>query len=44
MVHFFNRGTVERLARRYHKMSYEEFAEGELPRRLFLVTMYRADI
>lgn len=39
VVHFFDRGLVERLARGFELLEVEEFEEGALPRRLFRVTM-----
>lgn len=39
VVQFFNREKVEHLARGYQVMDIEEFEEGELPRRLFRVTL-----
>ncbi len=39
VVHFFGREMVEHLAKGYGIMSVEEFEEGELPRRLYLVTL-----
>ena len=37
IVHFFNKETIERLARGYEIISIEEFEETDLPKRLFLV-------
>jgi SAM-dependent methyltransferase len=39
IVHFFSRDKVEHLARRFEILSIEEFEEGTLPRKLFLVTL-----
>lgn len=39
IVHFFSRALVDRLAEGYEMVSVEMFEEGELPRRLFQVTM-----
>lgn len=39
IVHFFNREKVEHLAEGYTIIGIEEFEEGNLPRRLFLVTL-----
>ena len=39
IVHFFNRQKVERLAEGYEIVSVDEFEEGELPRKLFRVTL-----
>jgi ubiquinone/menaquinone biosynthesis C-methylase UbiE len=39
IVHFFNREKVEHLAEGYMITGIEEFEEGNLPRRLFLVTL-----
>ena len=39
IVHFFSRQKVERLAKGYEIISIDEFEEGELPRKLFLVTL-----
>jgi len=39
IVHFFNRRKIEFLAKGYEIVSIEEFEEGGLPRRLFLVTL-----
>ena len=39
IVHFFSREQVEHLAKGYTIVSVDEFEEGELPRRLFRVTL-----
>ena len=39
IVHFFDRELVVRLAKGYDLLGIEDFEEGPLPRRLFLVTM-----
>lgn len=39
IVHFFSRHTVEHLAQGYEIVSIDECDEGELPRRLFRVTL-----
>jgi len=39
IVRFFDRQTVERLAKGFRILDVEEFEEGELPRRLYLVTL-----
>lgn len=39
IVHFFSREKVEYLAREYGSFELEEFEEGELPRKLYMVTM-----
>lgn len=39
IVHFFSREKVERLAKGYESFEIEEFEEGELPRKLYMVTM-----
>ncbi len=39
IVHFFSRSLVERLAAGYELLDVTEFEEGDLPRRLFRVTM-----
>lgn len=39
IVHFFSEEKVEYLAKGYEILSVGEFEEGELPRRLFLVTL-----
>ena len=39
IVHFFSREEVERLAEGYEIVSVDEFEEGELPRKLFRVTL-----
>jgi SAM-dependent methyltransferase len=39
VVHFFGREKVKLLAKGYEAVSTEEFDEGELPRRLYLVAM-----
>ncbi len=41
IVHFFSRDLVERLASGWALLDVTEFEEGELPRRLFRVTMRR---
>jgi SAM-dependent methyltransferase len=39
IVHFFSREKVERLAKGYEIVSIDTFEEGELPRKLFRVTL-----
>jgi SAM-dependent methyltransferase len=39
IVHFFSREKVNRLAQGYQVVSVDEFEEGELPRKLFLVVL-----
>lgn len=39
IVHFFNREKVEFLAKGYEIINVDEFEEGELPRKLFVVTL-----
>jgi SAM-dependent methyltransferase len=39
IVHFFDRSKIERLGKGYEIVSVEEFEEGELPRKLFAVTL-----
>ena len=39
IVHFFSREKVERLAEGFEILRIDEFEEGELPRKLFLVTL-----
>lgn len=39
IVHFFSREKVEQLARGYEVVRLEEFEEGGLPRKLFVVTL-----
>ena len=39
IVHFFSREKVERLAEGFEIASVDDFEEGELPRKLFLVTL-----
>ena len=41
VVHFFSRELVERLARGFELLDVTEFEEGDLPRRLYRVTMRR---
>lgn len=43
IVHFFSRQKVERLAKGYEIVSIDEFEEGELPRKLFLVTVRKKE-
>ncbi len=43
VVHFFDRGLVKRLAAGYKLCSVEAFEEGDLPRRLWLVTQKKED-
>ncbi|WP_440954555.1 class I SAM-dependent methyltransferase [Methanosarcina sp. Mfa9] len=43
IVHFFSREKVEQLAAGYESFEFEEFEEGELPRKLYLVTMRKED-
>ena len=44
IVHFFNREKVEHLAKGYEIIDIEEFEEGDLPRKLFLVTLRRRSV
>lgn len=39
IVHFFSREKVEHLAKGYRSFEMEEFEEGDLPRKLYMVTM-----
>jgi hypothetical protein len=39
VIHFFNRGKVEHLAKGFEIVSVVEFEEGGLPKRLFRVTL-----
>jgi SAM-dependent methyltransferase len=39
IVHFFDRSQIERLAEGFDLISINEFEEGELPRKLFLVIL-----
>ncbi|AKB31377.1 Methylated-DNA--protein-cysteine methyltransferase [Methanosarcina siciliae HI350] len=39
IVHFFSREKVESLAKEYGSFELERFEEGELPRKLYMVTM-----
>jgi len=39
IVHFFSREKVEHLAKGYGSLEVEEFEEGDLPRKLYMVTM-----
>ena len=41
IVHFFSPEKVVDLAKGYEIVSVEEFEEGDLPKRLFLVTLKR---
>lgn len=41
IVHFFNKEKVEQLAKGYRSFEIEEFEEGELPRKLYMVTMHK---
>jgi len=41
VVHFFDRGLVERLAQGWNLIEVADLEEGKLPRRLFAVTMQR---
>jgi hypothetical protein len=43
VVHFFDRDLVERLAQGFNLAAVDEFEEGALPRRLYLVTMRKPD-
>ena len=43
IVHFFSRERVEVLAKCYEIISIERFEEGELPRKLFIVTLRKAE-
>jgi ubiquinone/menaquinone biosynthesis C-methylase UbiE len=42
IVHFFSRALVERLSRGYELLDVAEFEEGDLPRRLFRVTLRKS--
>lgn len=41
IVHFFSRAMVERMARGFENVEVAEFEEGDLPRRLFRVTLVK---
>jgi SAM-dependent methyltransferase len=41
IVHFFDKAKVEQVAAGYERVSVEEFEEGGLPRKLFLVTLHK---
>lgn len=41
IVHFFSKEKVEHLAKGYEIVNIEEFEEGELPKKLFLVTLQK---
>ena len=43
IVHFFSKETITRLAEGFSIVKIEEFEEGELPRRLFLVKLRKAN-
>ena len=43
IVHFFSREKVEVLAKGYEIISIEKFEEGELPRKLFIVTFRKEE-
>ncbi|MBA3004199.1 MAG: class I SAM-dependent methyltransferase [Desulfurivibrio sp.] len=42
IVHFFSREKVEQLAKGYEIVAVDEFEEGVLPRKLFLVTLRKS--
>lgn len=44
IVHFFSREKVEHLAKGYEIVSIDEFEEGDLPRKLFQVTLRKREI
>jgi ubiquinone/menaquinone biosynthesis C-methylase UbiE len=44
VVHFFSREKIEHLAKGYKIVSIDEFEEGELPRKLFLVSLRKPSI
>jgi len=41
IVHFFNKEKVEHLTNGYKIINIEEFDEGELPKRLFAITLQK---
>jgi hypothetical protein len=43
IVHFFDRALVDRLARGFTLLEIAELTEGQLPRRLWQVTMRKPD-
>jgi len=43
IVHFFSREKVEHLAKGYEIISVDEFEEGDLPRKLFRVTLRKRE-
>lgn len=43
IVHFFDKEKVETLAKGYEILNIEEFEEGELPRKLFVVTLRKEE-
>ena len=44
VVHFFSKEKVEHLAKGYEIIGMDNFEEGELPRKLFLVTLRKGDV
>ena len=43
IVHFFSREKIEHLANGYEIISVDEFEEGDLPRKLFRVTLRKRE-
>lgn len=43
IVHFFNKDKIEHLAEGYDIVGVEEFEEGELPRKLYMVTLRKRE-
>jgi len=43
VVHFFDREKVQSLAEGYEIIAVQQFQEGELPRKLFFVTLRKQD-
>jgi siroheme synthase (precorrin-2 oxidase/ferrochelatase) len=43
IVHFFSKEKVEQLAKEFDLISVDEFEEGDLPRKLFLVITSKSD-
>ena len=39
IVHFFSKEKIEQFAKGYEIVSMDEFEEGELPRKLFLIVL-----
>lgn len=44
IVHFFSKEKIEHLSKGYEIVNVEEFEEGDLPKKLFMVTLRKESV